>query len=366
MTTDNTRRAVRRELEAAATAGLHVSAFTTRTLALLHRVVRFDACCLATVDPTTRLITGAVARGLDESRAAHLFEIEYGRGDVSAYRALAQTNTRVATLDAATNGDPAASLRFDEILKPLGLGHELRVLFSSEGRTWGVAALMRGTDEKAFGDDELRSIATLSETVADGLRASILVEVSGRAQIVDSVGPAVVVIEESGEPEMITPAAAARLVDFPGYVADRLPDAVLVVVAAARGAGAAGAKLRVRGQSGAWWVVSATSVTTGSAKAKVVATVEEARTPDVVPLVVAALGLSARERDVVVGVLEGRTSGEVADDLGISTHTVNDHLKSIFAKAGVHSRRELVARVFFEHYAPRIGSPLATGGWFEE
>lgn len=54
---------------------------------------------------------------------------------------------------------------------------------------------------------------------------------------------------------------------------------------------AEGAKLRVRGSSGAWWVVSATAIVDGSGgRAKVVATIEEARTPDVVPLVVAAVG----------------------------------------------------------------------------
>jgi DNA-binding CsgD family transcriptional regulator len=57
------------------------------------------------------------------------------------------------------------------------------------------------------------------------------------------------------------------------------------------------------------------------------------------------LRLSRRERQVTQPVLLSLSTKDIADKLFISVHTEQDHLKAIFDKVDVSSRRQLVAKL---------------------
>jgi DNA-binding CsgD family transcriptional regulator len=48
------------------------------------------------------------------------------------------------------------------------------------------------------------------------------------------------------------------------------------------------------------------------------------------------------------------STNQIAARLHLSACTVQDHLTSVFEKSGTGSRGDLVARLFFDHYAPRL------------
>jgi DNA-binding CsgD family transcriptional regulator len=81
---------------------------------------------------------------------------------------------------------------------------------------------------------------------------------------------------------------------------------------------------------------------------------EPARAPELAPLIADAYGLTERERALTQLVAQGLSTNEIAARMYLAPYTVQDHLKSIFDKVGVGSRGELVARLFFDHYAPRL------------
>ena len=54
--------------------------------------------------------------------------------------------------------------------------------------------------------------------------------------------------------------------------------------------------------------------------------------------------LSLAERDVLVGVLAGKTNSEIATERRTKTRTVANQVARAFAKLGVRSRAELIAR----------------------
>ena len=67
--------------------------------------------------------------------------------------------------------------------------------------------------------------------------------------------------------------------------------------------------------------------------------------------------LSKREEQVVKLVADGRSNREIAREMGLSEHTIKNHLFRIFDKLGVSSRVELVLYAFSRPNVPQAAAP---------
>ena len=55
--------------------------------------------------------------------------------------------------------------------------------------------------------------------------------------------------------------------------------------------------------------------------------------------------LTNREREIVGWVARGLTNKRIGEQMFISTYTVNAHMRKIFVKCAVNSRRELISKL---------------------
>jgi DNA-binding CsgD family transcriptional regulator len=106
---------------------------------------------------------------------------------------------------------------------------------------------------------------------------------------------------------------------------------------------AGGAHALLRAIDGRWVIIEAAPLE-GRGEGEIAVTLQAAPTSETFDLLCRAYALSKRERDVVEAVTAGLDTRAIGKRLFISRYTVQDHLKSVFEKIGVHSRRELLTR----------------------
>lgn len=316
-------------------------------------VVRQDAAAWLVTDPATVLFTDGYIEGFGKETCEPWFRHELSVPNVATFAELARDASPVSVLSAATGGDVTGSPRWVEVLEPVGLGRELRVVFRDHGATWGVAAVHRACDRPDFSPAETRLFASIAATVGAGLRRLVTRQ---QAPAADPGGPGLLIVGPDG---MVRPGtdAGGRWLELFGAPRGAIRQTWLLTLGAlATGGGRSARQVRMRTQDGRWATLYAEPMTDDDAFAVIV---EPSRPAAIAEVVALAYGLTSREQELVLGLARGESTGCLARGLSLSPHTVRDYLKSIFVKTGVNSRTELVARLFHDHYAEPMFAKLA-------
>jgi DNA-binding CsgD family transcriptional regulator len=339
----------------------------------LAGLVGFDSACWLSLDPATLLPTSHFTREFGFEHLLELVANEFLDQDVNKFADLARAAPPVGILSQATGGDPWQSPRHAKVLAPHGYGDgdELRAVFLDGGSAWGCVALHRRRGR--FSDREASLLAEVGGLLGQGIRRAILATALDQAADGGSEPPGLILLGGDGSVETMTAPARRWLGELVDSTSDGAPLPLLVASVADRARPAAAgqteqvASARVPRRSGGWLLVDASPLD-GDPDGRIAVMVHPAREPELASLIAEAYGLSRRERAVARLVLHGRSTRQIAEDLHVSAYTVQDHLKAIFTKVGVGSRRELVAQLFLQHYAPRIQSraTVGTDGWFAD
>lgn len=340
--------------------------FRSEVLDAVGARIPFDGVCLASVDPATLVPTGMTSFGYDADAIVRAAEFEYGgKTDPSHFETMLRRREPVRTLREATDGQPRRSRHYAELLVPFGLEDEVRMIFRGrDHHSWGVCTMTRRAGSP-FADEEVALLRRVVTDVGDGLRTMLFREHAGRLAA-RSDGPAVAIIGPDNAFQSVSTAASDYLdrLDWgpAGRPISQLP--ALAAALALRRTGKDSVVVRSRTTDGEWVVLRAGWF--DHWRHRIVVTIERAQPPEIVALLALAHGLTTRESEVLRFLLAGRSRGEIAHAMGISPYTVADHLKAIYAKTGVRSRRDLVARLVHTQYLPRIGNQLGPDGWFAE
>lgn len=332
------------------------SASDARTLRLetlneLRRVVRFDAYAWVLTDPATAVGVSPLADVPWLPQLPTQIRLKY-LTPVNRWTALGDDS--VGLLHETTGGDLGQSRLWRELLVDYGVGDVASVVIKDQFGCWAFLELWRIDAANIFTSAEASLLRALTRPLSQALRrcqqrgfvvrAATPLQPSGPVMLL--LSPDLKVLGQTPESmeylrqlvppdddRLPVPAAAynvgaqllaneAGVDDNPPMARVALSDGILLTVRAAR-----------IGGSGA------------AVEGNIAVTIEASSAADRLDLFGRAFGLSARERELLSHLVGGNDTRDVARLMFLSENTVQDHVKSIFAKTSSRSRRTLLARV---------------------
>ncbi|MGY0236148.1 helix-turn-helix transcriptional regulator [Longispora urticae] len=309
-----------------------------RLLDELRRAVGFDFHAFVRTDPETSVGVAPLATVPTVRDLPRLIRLKY-LTDTNRWTGLAEPP--VALL---STGDPARSQLWRELLDGYGVRDVASVVFRDRHGCWAFLDLWRTSG--VFHPGEAALLADIAGPVAAALRRSLAGTFVARPAGARRLGPLVLLLS----PELAVLGQTPDTHDYLRVLVPPAPDRPPIPASAynvaaqllAVEAGVDGnpASARVHLADGLWLTLRAARI----GGRDIAVTIEETAPADRVPLFCRVHGLSAREAELVGHLVGGADTREVARRMFLSEHTVQDHLKSVFARTGAHNRRELLAR----------------------
>lgn len=332
----------------------------------LLRKVPADIWCAVQLDPSTMLDTGGLhEHGFPAASMGRLFEIEHvEQDDVDSIRQLSRRGVAASLLSRSAAQGLTGSKYYRDVLNPLGLADELRVLLRDGTRVWGLLVLCRAEGAAPFTNADIARGVTVSRASSNALRLSLLLSGRDRPNLPDA--PGLLILGPRLEPAWASNSAErwlARISERGRDPLHRYPYAVHALAVRSRNAPeGTSVRAHVADGHGGWLTLHAWTTNEGDGPRTTVS-LGPAEAGDLLAVILDVFDLTPRERDVAQQVILGRSTGEIARTLHMSGYTVQDHLKAVFKKTGVSTRGQLAAKLFFEQYFPQLTEPpLSTDG----
>ena len=337
------------------TSAIHDDARSLR-LALLDEITRavpFSAYAWLLTDPETEVGCAPLADVPCLDQLPRLIALKYltplGRW----------TSLKAATtLQRATGGHPERSLVWRELLRAHGVTDVASLVFRDRFGCWAFLDLWRTDPAPPFSDAEVQFLDEIAPPITTALRraqARTFDVIPSSPSSAPRPGPVVLVLSPQLEVRAQTSDTERYLRALVPPDVDRRP-----IPAAAYNVGAqllaleAGVdqhppSTRVHLAGGIWLTVRAARMGGVASphqpdEPDVAVTIESASPEERMGVFTRACGLTARETELLTHLAAGAETRHVAQAMVLSEHTVQDHLKSIFAKTGVRARRTLLAR----------------------
>ena len=317
-------------------------------LAEIRRGVAFDAYAWLLTDPESEVGCAPLAHVPCLPELPRLIRLKY----LTAVNRWTGLRNPVALLRVATGNQLERSFLWGDMLAQYGVTDVASLVFRCRYGCWGFLDLWRNDAGGYFTVAEADFLTAITKPVTDALRRCQANTFSLSASAPERVGPAVLVLSPDLNVRAQTPETNQYLRLLVPPNADRQPipagayNVAAQLLAVEAGIDSHPPSARVHLSAGVWLTLRAARIGTAppTAEQDIAVTIESTSPAERVALFGRAHALSVRELELLGHLAVGSDTRQIAQQMFLSENTVQDHLKSMFAKTTTRNRRTLLAR----------------------